>query len=75
MGFPVIRIRVFWGSKMGSPYFGKLPYIPYYNLVGSILFSNPYIAPIYYHIVLVRLPPQSQCEGFSKQAAYIVPVK
>ena len=25
-GVPIIRTIVFWGSILGSPYFGKLPY-------------------------------------------------
>ena len=25
MGVPIVRIRVFWGSILGSPYFTKLP--------------------------------------------------
>ena len=26
LGVPMIRITVFWGSILGFPYFGKLPY-------------------------------------------------
>ena len=26
LGVPIIRTIVFWGSILGSPYFGKLPY-------------------------------------------------
>ena len=25
-GVPIIKTLVFWGSILGSPYFGKLPY-------------------------------------------------
>ena len=27
LGVPIIRTIVFWGSTLGSPYFGKLPYV------------------------------------------------
>ena len=26
LGVPIIRTIIFWGSMLGSPYFGKLPY-------------------------------------------------
>ena len=26
LGGPIIRIIIFWGSTLGSPYFGKLPF-------------------------------------------------
>ena len=29
LGVPIIRIILFWGSILGSPYFGKLPYRSY----------------------------------------------
>ena len=38
LGVPIIRIIVYWGSILGSPYFGKLPYgnICYGDYVGII---------------------------------------
>ena len=26
LGVPIIRITIYWGSILGSPYFGKLPH-------------------------------------------------
>ena len=26
LGVPIIRIVIYWGSMLGSPYLGKLPY-------------------------------------------------
>ena len=49
LGVPIIRTKIFWGL-LGSPYFGKLPYI-YIYIYGHIhihIYIYIYIFPHYY---------------------------
>ena len=57
LGVPIIRILVFWGSILGSPYFGKLPchysYYDYYFMNIHIVIILVIIVALCYSIVLV----------------------